>query len=486
MQHQDIFQSNFAKKAVAIPSRAFGHDSPSSIALNLYSEPSVKLFDLELVNGALVDVAKKIVSGAVGDERATIAFINAHCVNVAVDDPAYCTALDEAQMLLPDGSGIHLAAKLAGKTPPENLNGTDLFPHLCAEAQKQRKSIFLLGGKPGIASLAARNMQAQFPQLEIAGTLNGYFDSDREDEIVETINGTGADILLVGFGVPLQEKWIARNRKRLSAKVVAAVGGLFDYYSNSIPRAPVWMRKIGGEWVWRLVQEPSRLAGRYIKGNIVFVAHALVHAYASRGLKALVTSALKRMMDISIAASALLLLSPLIMLICLTIFAQDKSSPFFRQTRIGHKGRSFKMWKFRSMCVGADKQQVIFDSRSERDSVCFKMKQDPRITRIGRFLRRSSLDELPQLINVLAGDMSLVGPRPALPTEVLKYPPHARKRMAGKPGITCIWQVSGRATLPFKKQVEMDIEYLSKPSVLRDIGLLFKTVPAVLAGKGAY
>ena len=125
-------------------------------------------------------------------------------------------------------------------------------------------------------------------------------------------------------------------------------------------------------------------------------------------------------------------------------------------------------------------------AHSERDGTCFKMRNDPRITKVGRFIRRTSIDELPQLINVLTGEMSLVGPRPALPSEVATYAGQSWRRLGGKPGITCIWQVSGRAEIPFKRQVAMDCAYLRRRGLLTDLSLLLRTVPAVATGRGAY
>ena len=180
------------------------------------------------------------------------------------------------------------------------------------------------------------------------------------------------------------------------------------------------------------------------------------------------------------------LLGPLFAALCLLITLDDRGPVFFRQTRIGAGGKPFRMWKFRSMAVDAEKRRAELLAQSERDSTCFKMKRDPRITRVGVWLRRLSLDELPQLFNVLRGEMSIVGPRPALPQEVLTYDGRALQRLHGAPGLTCSWQVSGRAEIPFAQQVEMDIAYLEQRSLTRDIALIAKTVPAVVSGRGAY
>ena len=139
------------------------------------------------------------------------------------------------------------------------------------------------------------------------------------------------------------------------------------------------------------------------------------------------------------------------------------------------------------MVVGAQAMKAqLMQHNESKDGVLFKMKKDPRITRVGRFIRKFSIDELPQLFNVLIGDMSLVGPRPATPDEVDQYTLEQRKRLHAVPGITCIWQVSGRSEIPFEKQVQLDIEYIKSTSVLRDLIILLKTIPAVLSGKGAY
>ncbi len=159
-----------------------------------------------------------------------------------------------------------------------------------------------------------------------------------------------------------------------------------------------------------------------------------------------------------------------------------------RQTRIGRDGVPFSLVKLRSMYIDAEARRAALLATNQHGAagVTFKMRNDPRVTPIGRFLRKSSIDELPQLWNVLRGDMSLVGPRPPLPQEVARYNAAQRRRLAGKPGLTCIWQISGRADLPFERQVELDIEYLRTRSLPKDLLIMLKTVPAVLMARGAY
>ena len=197
--------------------------------------------------------------------------------------------------------------------------------------------------------------------------------------------------------------------------------------------------------------------------------------------------ATKRLMDIVLSAVGMLLLSPVYLAIAAAVKLSSPGPVFFVQTRVGRYGRYFKFYKFRSMRQDAEAQKAALMARNEsKDGVIFKMKDDPRITRVGRFLRRTSLDELPQLWNVFIGDMSLVGPRPPVPSEVLEYTLEDRKRLDVIPGITCLWQIKGRSEIPFNEQVRLDKEYILAPSVWKDIVILFKTIPAILGGRGAY
>ena len=194
----------------------------------------------------------------------------------------------------------------------------------------------------------------------------------------------------------------------------------------------------------------------------------------------------KRLLDIVVALFLLLLACPLLLLIALWIKLEDGGPVFFAQTRVGQDGREFKMFKVRSMCLGAEQRlEDLLGKNKHRDGVTFKIMDDPRITRVGKWLRKFSFDELPQLYNVLIGDMSLVGPRPPLPREVAKYSPADRRRLAIKPGITCLWQISGRAEIDFSGQVRLDVDYIERQNFWTDLLILTRTVPAVLSGRGA-
>ena len=195
----------------------------------------------------------------------------------------------------------------------------------------------------------------------------------------------------------------------------------------------------------------------------------------------------KRLIDIVASILLLIVLTPLFAVIMLLIYQSSPGPVFYKQTRVGRWGKLFTMWKFRSMYPDADARLKEMMAQNEMSGgVIFKMKNDPRIIPVGRFIRKASIDELPQLWNVLKGDMSLVGPRPALPSEVNQYSLQDRQRLEVIPGITCIWQVSGRSDIPFPQQVQLDVQYIQSQSVWLDIKLLLQTIPAVLLSRGAY
>ena len=195
----------------------------------------------------------------------------------------------------------------------------------------------------------------------------------------------------------------------------------------------------------------------------------------------------KRLMDIILALFAIICGTPVFLLTALLVKLTSPGPIIFSQIRVGRFGRHFKFYKFRSMYIDAEARKAELMKHNESgDGVIFKMKYDPRITPVGRFIRKFSIDELPHLFNVLLGDMSLVGPRPPLPSEVRTYSLEERKRLNITPGITCVWQVSGRSELPFSKQIALDKEYISSRSAWKDFLILLKTIPAILTGKGAW
>lgn len=198
------------------------------------------------------------------------------------------------------------------------------------------------------------------------------------------------------------------------------------------------------------------------------------------------TKFLKRALDVIVAMASLVSLAPLLALVALLIKLTDGGPVLFWQTRIGRWGREFSFPKFRSMVPNAEQLiERLLEQNDHKEGVTFKMRRDPRITWIGRIIRKLSIDELPQLWCVLKGEMTLVGPRPPVPREVAQYSLAERRRLDVTPGLTCIWQVSGRSNIPFPQQVELDVEYIESQSIWLDIKLLLKTIPAVLLGRGA-
>lgn len=196
---------------------------------------------------------------------------------------------------------------------------------------------------------------------------------------------------------------------------------------------------------------------------------------------------IKRVIDIVGSLSAIIIFMPLFLITALCIVIEDGWPVFYMQSRVGMNGRVFNFYKFRSMRRDADRiREQLMNQNESSDGVIFKMKQDPRVTRVGRFIRRFSIDETPQFFNVLTGDLSLVGPRPPLPSEVAQYTLEDRKRLHVKPGLTCLWQIGGRSEIPFEQQVHLDLEYINSRSIWNDIRIMLKTVPAVLLGRGAY
>ena len=249
--------------------------------------------------------------------------------------------------------------------------------------------------------------------------------------------------------------WITRHRTLLHDKQVICVFASNDYKRA---RGLSWLNKL------KPVAKPNRWWRRHKT-----------------------TQAWKRGLDILGSSMGMLVLSPLLLGVALLIKLESKGPVIFTQDRVGVRGKTFKLYKFRSMFPDAEQRlAALKDQNESSDGVLFKMRKDPRITTVGRIIRRLSIDELPQLLNVLRGEMTLVGPRPALPREVAEYSPTERKRLQLKPGLTCLWQVNGRSDIPFNEQVELDLTYASQQSPVEDMSILVKTIPAVISGKGAY
>jgi lipopolysaccharide/colanic/teichoic acid biosynthesis glycosyltransferase len=194
----------------------------------------------------------------------------------------------------------------------------------------------------------------------------------------------------------------------------------------------------------------------------------------------------KRVLDVIGAAAALVLTSPLMLIAAIAIKLESRGPVLYRSTRIGRGGRPFTFLKLRSMVHDADQHRHRLSHLNECDGPVFKINRDPRVTRVGRFLRVTSIDEIPQFVNVLLGHMSMVGPRPPIPEEVVQYEPWQLRRLDVRPGITCLWQISGRSRIGFQEWMRLDLEYIRRQSLALDMNILIRTIPAVLSREGAY
>ncbi len=277
--------------------------------------------------------------------------------------------------------------------------------------------------------------------------------------------GSVKDLEHVLSTVPVDEVYIAGNILKQSAEMQAVVKLCENF---GIPFAlPAYHFRFDRA---RPIDDKA-----VTDGNL----HFLTHAFQPHQM------ALKRLFDIVSSSAALAVLSPLLVGVALAVKFTSRGPIFFKQERVGLHGKTFGMLKFRSMVVNAEELKAKLEALNEQTGPVFKMKNDPRITRVGRFIRKYSIDELPQLINVLRGEMSVVGPRPPIPKEVAKYAAWQRRRLSVRPGLTCIWQVSGRNQISFEDWMYLDMQYIDHWSLKNDINLILKTVPVVITGSGA-
>jgi len=452
---------------------------------------SFRIFNIKIWNGTLKESVQWIVERSKNKTKSTvIGFANANNLNITKSNTQLRDHYNKCNRVFADGSGIRLATQIKSIQLKDNINGTDMLPVLCRELEKNGQSMYLFGAEKGIAESVANNLRKKFINLKIAGTHHGYIESEQKnDDLIDQINQSDASVLLIAMGAPLQEIWLEKNLHKLTVPVKMSVGGLFDFYANKVSRAPLWLRELGCEWIWRIIQEPSRMWQRYIIGNPLFLWRVFRETTGSDDKKS--TTSIyrmsKRFIDIVASSIALIILSPVLIITGLAIKIDSKGSILYNQTRIGKNGKAFKFWRFRSMVENAHemKSSLINDNESS-DKVLFKIKKDPRITRVGKVIRKYSIDDLPSFWNVLKGEMTLVGPRPALPEEVEKYSNFDKLRLIVKPGITCYWQISGRSELSFKEQINLDRNYIANRTTFVDLKILLLTVPAVISAKGAY
>ena len=237
--------------------------------------PYSEILGLRIKDESLDCAADSIIFDACNSVKRKVFFVNAHCINVAARNEAYCSILHNAPFVYADGSGMAIAARLWGNGLENNVNGTDLFPILCEKVARENVPVALFGASPGIAKICAEHMEKMYPGLRVVWNHHGYVSREEQAGLIEGINRSGARILLVAKGVPLQELWIEENAPKLDVPVILGVGALFDFYSGTMQRAPLYIRKMGLEWLFRFLMEPRRLFRRYIIGNPQFLLRAL-------------------------------------------------------------------------------------------------------------------------------------------------------------------------------------------------------------------
>ncbi|GAA5193181.1 sugar transferase [Arthrobacter gyeryongensis] len=365
--------------------------------------------------------------------------------------------------------GIALPAGLAGLLLARWL----LRQHLSVHRQKGRRMsrLMLIGGSGGIVHLAATLVREKHAgYVPVAAYTPG--DQSSSNEL------TNAGLPLLGHEPQTQA--ILEAIDQCKADAVAITAG--------VQLNPRTLRQLG----WELA---DRNVGLILAPALTDIAGPRIHTQQVAGLPLIhVTTptleagqrVAKRLLDIAVSASLIVLFSPLFAVLALMVKLDSRGPILFRQDRVGFEGAHFRMLKFRSMVIDAEARLTELAHRNEGNGLLFKIRNDPRITRTGAFLRRYSLDELPQLFNVLSGSMSLVGPRPPLPSEVAVYEQDVRRRLLVKPGVTGLWQVSGRSNLSWQDSVRLDLYYVENWSLAGDLIILLRTARAVLTGHGAF
>ncbi|MFQ3246639.1 MAG: exopolysaccharide biosynthesis WecB/TagA/CpsF family protein [Arenicella sp.] len=258
----------------------------NSAPRGLYAPVRFKLLGVTLANLSMREAVNRVIKSLnrtpiLGDAT-RFAFVNADCANKYCRDPSYKQTLNQFDTVFADGIGVKIAARWQGIAVAENVNGTDMFPLLCDELAASEKSVYLLGASNSVVNKVAAKLKIEYPSLKVAGYSDGFSHHTNPEKLHGLINQSGAELLLVALGAPRQERWIANNAPYLRINAVIGVGGLFDFYSEEVSRAPVWLRELSLEWIWRLAAQPLDKGARYLVGNPLFLLRA---ARASRNSK---------------------------------------------------------------------------------------------------------------------------------------------------------------------------------------------------------
>ena len=365
----------------------------------------------------------------------------------ARSDRSYQVAINAADLALP--ASPQDVCKLTDTSGYFSFE--DTLELIMARCARREASVRLLVEDRNSAEHLLARLAQRFPRVDFGSVLN--LDELTVEDVAHELSEQRAEVLLIAGG-PACDRWLLEARKRLPVDLLT--------------RLPSERTTVPRRWQGQ-AQLARRAASRHWVEFLKFRAMA------------------KRTFDLLFAGLGLLAASPLLLITAAAIRLESAGPVIFRQQRIGLRGRPFTMFKFRSMYADAESRLAELATQNESEGqLLFKMKRDPRVTRVGRFIRRFSIDELPQLLNVLRGEMTVVGPRPALPSEVAGYSLEERKRLQGKPGVTCLWQIGGRSDIGFEGQVQLDLAYLGEQSIRKDLGIVLRTAPAVLSGRGAY
>jgi N-acetylglucosaminyldiphosphoundecaprenol N-acetyl-beta-D-mannosaminyltransferase len=492
------------------------------------------------VDATNYDAATDLVMGwASRGESRCVCEAPINVVMECYDHPDLRRCINEMALVTPGGMPIVWLMRLLGVRRQPRVYGPDLTLRVCETAARAKVPVGCFGGTPEVARDFVRNLEARYPGLPVVFVYAPPFrplTSQEDQEVCAQIAASGCRILFVGLGCPKQERWMDEHRDRIRA-VMLGVGAAFDFISGHKPQAPRWLQAMGGEWLFRLATEPRRLWRRYAYHNprfVVLAAGQLLQHWLVRhsgvGNKVLSVKPLpmiasieldrkrcshssegteprldfdhyqarrlsvcpwqfagKRLLDWLVAIGLLILLAPAFVVISIGVKLSSPGPVFFRQEREGLGGRRFVILKFRSMRTGDASEFCLRQAALAARGILVKSRTDPRVTGFGRWLRVTSLDELPQLLNVLRGDMSLVGPRPLIPFMLEADPAFRRVRALVRPGITGLWQVRDRTNnTTAAAMLPHDLDYIENFSLRQDLIILLRTIPAVLAYRGAF
>ena len=436
----------------------------------------------------------------------SFAFIDAAGLSKANELADLKHAFSSADLLIPRGRGINVSMNLINRGQSPSAKSSSLYRELLLSLEAFEKPVILFTDNKRDAHKAEIEIKKLYPNLTLQITICDTQYDKSTQWFLDEIKKIEPSAVLFALQTPLQERLMARVKSNSTAPLLAALGyPLFDAIfevsegfsfarlRHSVLLSPMRLLKT---LVGTLYRTPNVEDKHHSRINSIlrqwgwstrFKRLSIRTKSSLWLLRCKMQSVLKRAIDLLGAGLGLLFLLPLLIPVAIGIKVTSPGPLFYSQVRVGHRGKLFRMWKFRSMYIDADaRKAALMEQNESADGVIFKMKKDPRITPIGRIIRRLSIDELPQLYNVLTGEMSLVGPRPALESEVAQYPVLARARLEAMPGLTGLWQISGRSDLPFDKQVLLDTAYVNQQSALNDVKLIAKTIPAVVSGKGAY